>query len=399
MLDFSTRAANLLDSPIRRLSAISDAVKKQGVSVYHLNIGQPDIPTPKTFLETIRTADIPVVKYSPSDGELFLKKQVALQYNHLYQTDLNEEHVLVTCGSSEGLLFAFFVCTDQGDEILVLDPCYTNYIGYAEMIGTRLTCVSSHIEEGYCLPPIAHFEEKITSKTKAILLCNPNNPTGYLYTPEELHAIGDLCEKHNLFLIVDEAYRELCYQGTPSTALQSLQHLSHRIVVLDTVSKQFSATGARIGFMVTKNKTFLSQVLKLAHMRLSPPYIDQLGAKALLELPSTYYEEVRAIYKSRRDTALRELKKIKGMVCPQPEGAFYIACRLPVKDASHFCKWMLESFQKDKKTVMLTPMSGFYQDKHMGADQVRLAYVLQEKELVDAIDCMRLALEEYGESK
>lgn len=391
----SNRSYKLKDSPIRKLAAISAKTKEQGVHIYHLNIGQPDIPTPTCFLKTIHQENPVVIPYSPSNGELALRKKVASHYNSLYGTDLTEANIFVTVGSSEALLFTFFICTDEGDEILVPDPCYTNYLSIAKILGSTFKPITSYIEHEFRLPDIATFEKQITPKTKAILICNPNNPTGYCYTKQELQLISTLCAKYNLFLIVDEAYRELVYEGESSFAIKDLAHISDKLIVLDTVSKRYSATGARIGFVVSKNKTVLDMMLKIASTRLSPPYLEQIGTMALLDLPKSYFEEVRATYRSRRDTLLKELKTIEGIVCPTPKGAFYVACELPVNDTDVFCKWLLEEFRHENKTVMLTPMSGFYENVAMINNQIRIAYVLNEKDLVDAVKCIKIGIEKY----
>ena len=389
----SQRGAEMPASPIRKLVPFAEAAKKEGVTVYHLNIGQPDIETPPAVLEAVRKADIRVLEYSHSAGnESYRKKLVA--YYHGVGIEVTHHEILITTGGSEAIQFGFLACLNPGDEVIIPEPFYANYNGFACAAGVTVVPITSKIENGFALPPVSDLEQKITSKTKAIVICNPNNPTGYLYSRAELEALRDLCLKHDLYLFSDEAYREFCYGGSFISALQ-LDGLEQHAIVMDTISKRYSACGARIGALVTRNKDVYQTVLKFAQARLSPPGLAQILGEAAVDLPSHYFDEPKAEYLRRRDLLVTRLNQMEGVFCPNPGGAFYTMARLPIDDSDRFCQWLLESFRHEKQTVMLAPATGFYGTKGLGNKEVRLAYVLNLTDLSAAMDCLEAALKQY----
>jgi aspartate aminotransferase len=393
MISISKRGQNMPSSPIRKLAAYADAAKKQGVKVYHLNIGQPDIETPSVMMDAVKNADLKVLEYTDSAGILSFRKKLA-DYYISKGIDVDYSDILITIGGSEGILFAFMACLDAGDEILVTEPFYANYIGFAMAAGIHITPITSSIENGFALPPIEAFKEKITPKTKGIFICNPNNPTGYVYSEQELLQIRDLIKEKDLYLFSDEAYTEFSYDGKVKSTL-SLQGVEDRVIMIDTFSKKYSACGARIGALVTKNKTVIEAVMKFSQARLSPPTLEQIAAEAALGLPADYFDATSAEYKHRRDVLIQRLSKMNGVYCPTPRGAFYAMAQLPVADTDDFCRWLLTDFRKNNATIMLAPASGFYATPGLGKNEVRLAYVLKVEDIHAAMDCLEEALSIY----
>jgi aspartate aminotransferase len=395
MITISERGKNMPSSPIRKLATYAENAKKDGVKVYHLNIGQPDIETPNIMMEAVQNAHLKVLEYTDSAGILSFRQKLAAYYNSKnIQVDYSD--ILITIGGSEGILFAFMACLDAGDEIIVPEPFYANYIGFAIAAGIKIIPITSTIESGFALPPIESFREKITPKTKGIFICNPNNPTGYVYSEHELLQIRDLIKEKDLYLFSDEAYTEFCYEGIVKSTL-TLAGVEDRVIMIDTFSKKYSACGARIGALVTKNKAVIEAVMKFSQARLSPPTLEQIAAEAALSLPSNYFDATRAEYKKRRDTLMDRLNKMDGVYCQSPQGAFYAMAKLPVVDSDHFCKWLLTDFRKNNATIMLAPASGFYTSPGFGKNEVRLAYVLNEQEINNAMDCLESALKIYQE--
>ena len=393
MIQISQRGMNMPSSPIRRLAGYADAAKKEGVKVYHLNIGQPDIETPSIMMDAVRNANLKVLEYTDSAGILSFRKKLA-DYYISKGIDLDYSNILITIGGSEGILFAFMACLDAGDEIIVPEPFYANYIGFAMAAGIKIIPITSSIETGFALPPIDSFKEKITSKTKGIFICNPNNPTGYVYSEAELLQIRDLIKEKDLYLFSDEAYTEFSYEGKVKSTL-TLKGVEDRVIMIDTFSKKYSACGARIGALVTKNKEVIDAVMKFSQARLSPPTLEQIAAEAALNLPSDYFDNTRAEYERRRTVLINRLSKMEGVYCPAPSGAFYAMAKLPVADTDEFCKWLLTDFRKDNATIMLAPASGFYTTPGLGKDEVRLAYVINEADINAAMDCLEEALKQY----
>jgi aspartate aminotransferase len=393
MLMISNRGQQMPPSPIRKLVPFAEAAKKRGTKVYHLNIGQPDIATPESILDAVRNSDFKVLEYSHSAGnESYRKKLVG--YYKAAGINVTQDQIIITTGGSEAILFGFMACLDAGDEVIIPEPFYANYNGFAVEAGVILKPITSTIESGFALPPMEDFEKAITSKTKAIVICNPNNPTGYLYSKEELEILKQIIIKHNLYLFADEAYREFCYEGTHISAMH-LSGVDDNIVLMDTISKRYSACGGRIGALVTKNKALLGSVMKFAQARLSPPSFAQILGEAAVDLPKDYFDDTKAEYKKRRDTIVKRLNAIPGVFCPNPGGAFYAMAKLPVDDADIFCQWLLESFSYNGHTVMLAPASGFYGTPGLGKQEVRLAYVLNTTAINGAMDCLEKALEQY----
>jgi aspartate aminotransferase len=393
MLTISHRGRQMPASPIRKLVPFAEAAKKKGIRVYHLNIGQPDIETPKQILDAVRDFDFKVLEYSHSAGNESYRKKL-VKYYHKAGIDIDHNHIIVTTGGSEAILFGFMSCLDAGDEVIIPEPFYANYNGFAVAADVVVKPITSHIENGFALPPIGEFEKAITPKTKGIVICNPNNPTGYLYSREEMETLRQIITKHSLYLFADEAYREFCYEGKHFSAMQ-LKGVEDHIIMMDTISKRYSACGARIGALVTRNKAVLDTVMKFAQARLSPPSFGQILAEAAVDLPDNYFDTTKAEYKRRRDTLVKRLNAIPGVFCPNPGGAFYAMAQLPVDDTDHFCQWLLESFSYKNQTIMLAPASGFYGTKKSGKKEVRLAYVLNVDDLNRAMDCLEMALEEY----
>lgn len=382
-------------SPIRKLVPYAEAAKKRGTKVYHLNIGQPDIETPKSIIDAVKNADINVLEYSHSAGfESYRKKLVTYYKRNNIEIDYNQ--IIISTGGSEAILFAAMSCLDPGDEIIIPEPFYANYNGFAIAAGVTVVPISSSIESGFELPAIEAFENAITSRTKAIMICNPNNPTGYLYSLRELEVLRDICLKHDLFLFSDEAYREFCYDGHKQISVLSLDGLENHAILLDTISKRYSACGARIGAFISRNKEVMDAAMKFAQARLSPPSFEQILGEAAVDLPLDYFDEVHAEYNARRDLLIARLNAIEGVFCPMPKGAFYAIAKLPVKSAEHFCQWLLENFSYQGATVMMAPAAGFYATQGMGVNEVRLAYVLQKEDINHAMDCLEQALKEYN---
>ena len=394
MPKFSDRAHSLPASPIRKLVPFADAAKDRGVKVYHLNIGQPDIPTPPEFFEAITKADLKVVAYSHSAGIEPLREQIASYYTRLgYPIEMEE--VIVTTGASEALQFVFTAIMNPSDEVIVPEPFYANYLSFSLGNDGVVVPVTSDVEDDFALPAIEAFEEKITSKTRAILICNPGNPTGVLYPKEALEKLQALAKKHDLFLIADEVYREFAYDNNQHYSTLGLEGLEENVIVVDSISKRFSACGARIGCVVSRNKELMQHVMKMAQARLSPPSYGQLGATAVYQLPASYYQGVNQEYAKRRDILKSALDAIDGVVCPKVNGAFYAMVRLPVSDSEHFCQWMLEDFQYQGATVMMAPGGGLYATPGLGADEVRIAYVLNCEDLGAAMKCLEEGLKAY----
>ncbi len=394
MPKFSDRSVRLPASPIRKLVPFADAAKKRGTKVYHLNIGQPDIATPPVFLQAINDANLQVIAYSPSNGIEPLRDQIRGYYDRLGHS-LTDDQVMVTTGASEALSFVFAALMNPDDEVIVPEPFYANYLSFCLAKDTKIVPVTSAIEDDFCLPSVEEFEAKITDRTKAILICNPGNPTGVLYPEEALTRLREVAEKHDLFVIADEVYREFAYGGATHTSCLGMQGFEQNVVVVDSISKRFSACGARIGCVISRNETLMSIVLKQAQARLSPPTLGQIGATAMYRLPPSYYAEVAAEYSARRDMLKSALDKIDGVHCPQVNGAFYAMVRLPVDDSEKFCRWILEEFSHEGATVMMAPGAGFYATDGLGNDQVRIAYVLNQTDLAAAMTCLEAALAAY----
>jgi aspartate aminotransferase len=397
MLNISDRGQKMPPSPIRKLVPYAEAAKRRGVHVYHLNIGQPDVETPPAILNAVRTADITVLEYSHSAGNESYRRKL-VEYYKKCGIAVSHDEIIVTTGGSEAIMFGFFTCLNPGDEVIIPEPYYANYNGFAVQAGVHVVPITSHIENGFALPPIVDFEKVITQKTKAIVVCNPNNPTGYLYSREEMEALKTICLKNNLYLFSDEAYREFCYDGAYISALH-LQGLEQHVVLMDTISKRYSACGARLGAFITKNKMVYDAAMKFAQARLSPPGLAQIMGEAAVDLPDSYFDKPKAEYMARRDLLVSRLNKMEGVFCPNPGGAFYAIARLPVADADLFCQWLLESFSYKQKTVMLAPASGFYGTHGLGKNEVRLAYVLNKTDLNEAMDCLEEALKQYPGKK
>jgi len=393
MLTISFRGKDMPASPIRKLVPYAEAAKKKGIKVYHLNIGQPDIETPPAILDAVRNADIKVLEYSHSAGNESYRKKL-VQYYKSVGIDVTPEQIIITTGGSEAIMFGFFTCLNPGDEVIIPEPFYANYNGFACAAGVSVVPITSHIENGFALPPIADFEKVITNKTKAIIICSPNNPTGYLYSRAEMEALKEICLKHNLYLFSDEAYREFCYDGEYVSAMH-LQGLDQNTVLMDTISKRYSACGARLGAFVTKNKEVYDAAMKFAQARLSPPGLAQIMGEAAVDLPASYFDAPKSEYLSRRDVLVSRLNAMPGVFCPNPGGAFYAIAKLPIDDADKFCQWLLEDFSYQNQTVMLAPATGFYGTPGLGKSEVRLAYVLNVTAINAAMDCLEKALEQY----
>lgn len=381
-------------SPIRRLVPLANAAKNRGVKVYHLNIGQPDVPTPEEGLEALKHIDRKVLEYSPSDGLLSLREKLK-QYYGTYNIDVEVDDIIVTTGGSEAVLFAFMACLDPGDEIIVPEPAYANYMAFAISAGAKIVTVPSSIDEGFALPPVEKFEELITPKTKGILICNPNNPTGYLYTMKEMLQIRDLVKKHDLFLFSDEVYREFCYTGAPYISAFHLPDIEEQVVLIDSVSKRYNECGIRIGALITKHKELKKNVMKFCQARLSPPLLGQIVAEASIDIPNSYMEQAFGEYRRRRDFLLDGINSIPGVFSPVPMGAFYTVARLPVEDAEEFCKWCLTEFSYKGATVFMAPAAGFYTTPGYGKNEVRIAYVLKQEDLELAVEVLAAALDAY----
>ena len=380
-------------SPIRKLVPFAEVAKSKGIEIYHLNIGQPDIETPKHALDAVRNSNFKILEYSHSAGNESYRRKLAAYYQSV-NVDVDHDNIIITTGGSEAILFGFMSCLDAGDEVIIPEPFYANYNGFAVAAGVLVKPITSSIEKGFALPPIEDFEKAITSKTKAIIICNPNNPTGYLYSEEEMKVLKNIVVKHNLYLFSDEAYREFCYEGKHFSAMQ-LEEAEENVVMVDTISKRYSACGARIGALVTRNTSVVETVLKFAQARLSPPTFGQIIGEAAIDLPADYFEKTKAEYKKRRDLLVKRLNDMQGVFCPEPGGAFYAMASLPIDDADKFCQWLLEDFNYNGKTVMLAPATGFYGTEGLGKKEVRLAYVLNTEAINKAMDCLQKGLEVY----
>ncbi len=396
MPELSNRGFAMPESPIRKLVPYAEAAKQKGRIVYHLNIGQPDIETPAVAIDALRIIDRKVIEYSHSAGGLGYRTNLTNYYNK-HGFNITPQDILVTTGGSEALMFAFNSCLNEGDEVIIPEPFYANYNGFAKSSGVNIVPVTANINNGFALPPIADFEKKITSKTKAILICNPGNPTGYLYSKEELETLRDIVKKHDLYLIADEVYREFCYDGKTHYSVFNLDGIDDNTIVIDSVSKRYSMCGARIGAFISKNKALVSIALKYAQARLSPPTLGQIASEAALNTPQSYFDEVIEEYVGRRDILIDGLNKIDGIKCPKPGGAFYAIAELPVKNAEKFCQWLLEEFDYNNQTVMIAPAAGFYATKGLGEREVRIAYVLNKEALLNALECLKEALKVYPE--
>ncbi|HVI48195.1 MAG TPA: pyridoxal phosphate-dependent aminotransferase [Chitinophaga sp.] len=393
MPTISQRGVQMPPSPIRKLVPFAEAAKKKGNRVYHLNIGQPDIETPKPVLDAVRHSDFKVLEYSHSAGNESYRRKLVTYYER-FNISLNHNQIIVTTGGSEAILFALMACLDPGDEVIIPEPFYANYNGFAVEAEVKIKTITSSIETGFALPAMADFEKAITPRTRAIMICNPNNPTGYLYSHEEMEVLKQLCLKHNLFLFSDEAYREFCYTGQHFSAM-NLEGMEQNVILMDTISKRYSACGGRIGAFVTKNQEVLDATMKFAQARLSPPSFAQITGEAAVDLPADYFDAIKAEYQSRRDLLVSRLNAIPGVFCPNPGGAFYAIARLPIDDSDKFCQWILESFEYEKQTVMMAPATGFYATPGLGKNEVRLAYVLNTADISQAMVCLEKALEVY----
>lgn len=394
MPTISHKATDMPASPIRKLVPFAEAAKKRGTKIYHLNIGQPDIETPASFLDAIKNSDMKIVEYSHSAGNESYRRKLCGYYKE-YNINIDHNDVIITCGGSEAIEIALMTCFNAGDEIIIPEPFYANYNGFSKAADVTVKPVRSFIDTGFALPPIAEFEKAITPKTKGIMICNPGNPTGYLYTKAELEALRDLVKKHDLFLLSDEVYREFCYDGKDYVSVMHLSGIENNVILLDSISKRYSACGARIGAMISKNKDVMTAALKFAQARLSPPSYGQIGAEAALDTPKSYFEEVKKEYVARRDYVIEALNKMNGVFCPKPSGAFYCIAKLPIDNADKFCQWLLEDFSHNSQTVMLAPATGFYSTPGAGNDEVRIAYVLNIDDLKNAMTCLQEALQQY----
>jgi len=394
MPKISVRGHEMPESPIRKLAPLAYAAKDRGVHVYHLNIGQPDLPTPKAALDAIRNIDRRILEYSPSQGYLSYRRKL-VDYYRKYNIDVTPDDIIITSGGSEAVLFSFLACLNPGDEIIVPEPAYANYMAFAISAGAVIRTIATTIEEGFSLPKVEKFEELINERTRAILICNPNNPTGYLYTRREMNQIRDLVKKYDLYLFSDEVYREFIYTGSPYISACHLEGIEQNVILIDSVSKRYSECGIRIGALVTKNAEVRKAVMKFCQARLSPPLIGQIAAEASLDEPEEYSREVYDEYVERRKCLIDGLNRIPGVYSPIPMGAFYTVARLPVDDAERFCAWCLSEFQYEGETVMMAPAAGFYTTPGAGRDQVRLAYVLKKEDLNRALFVLQKALEAY----
>jgi aspartate aminotransferase len=393
MLHISERGLRMPSSPIRKLVPFAEAAKKKGTRVYHLNIGQPDIETPPAVLDAVKHADIRVLEYSHSAGNESYRRKLVKYYKSV-GISITYDQIIITAGGSEAIVFGFMCCLNPGDEVIIPEPFYANYNGFAVMSGVDVVPIPSHIETGFALPPIEEFRKAITPRTKAIVVCSPNNPTGYLYSREEMEKLKSICLESSLYLFSDEAYREFCYDGEYVSAMH-LDGMDQHVVLMDTVSKRYSACGARIGAFITRNKEVYDAAMKFAQARLSPPGLGQILGEAAIDLPESYFDKPKAEYQARRDLLVKRLNAMPGVFCPKPGGAFYAIARLPIDDSDTFCQWLLESFTHEGKTVMLAPATGFYGTPGLGKDEVRLAYVLNLESIDAAMDCLQEALKVY----
>ena len=397
-LQISKRGLQMPASPIRKLAPLAEAAENRGIKIYKLNIGQPDLPTPKKALDALKTIDRTTLEYSPSQGYRSLREKL-VQYYDRYQIKLSADDIIITAGGSEAVLFAFLSCLNPGDEIIVPEPAYANYMAFAVSAGAVIRTIATTIDEGFCLPKVEKFEELINERTKAILICNPNNPTGYLYTQKEMNQIRDLVKKHNLYLFSDEVYREFIYTGSPYISSMHLEGIEQNVVLIDSVSKRYSECGIRIGALITKNEAIRSTVMKFCQARLSPPLIGQIVAEASIDGTEAYSREIYEEYVERRKCLIDGVNRIPGCYTPLPMGAFYTVAKLPVDDAEKFCAWCLTDFSYEGETVMMAPAAGFYTTPGLGKDEVRMAYVLCKEDLKRALFILTKALEQYNNGK
>ena len=394
MPKLSNKAVKMPESPIRKLVPFAEKAKSMGKSVYHLNIGQPDIETPEVAINAIKNIDRKVIEYSHSAGFQSYRNKLS-EYYQSVNIDVLPEDIIITTGGSEALTFGFMSTCDLNDEIIIPEPFYANYNGFAVSAGLNVIPVTSNIQNGFALPPISEIEKKINAKTKAIVICNPGNPTGYLYSKEELYQLKEIVKKHDLFLFADEVYREFCYDGAKPHSVMNLEGLEENVIMIDSVSKRYSMCGSRIGAIVSKNKNIMAAALKFGQARLSPPTIDQIAAEAALSTPKNYFKEVVKEYVERRNITVEGLNRIPGVFCPNPSGAFYCVAKFPVDNSEKFCQWLLESFEYKGSTVMMAPASGFYSTPGLGKQEARIAYVLNKESLKNAIKCLEEALKVY----
>lgn len=394
MPKISDKGRMMPESPIRKLVPYAEKAKKAGRKVYHLNIGQPDIATPKSMIDAMHNLDIPVIEYSHSAGNISYREKLC-QYYKKHDIEITPDDIIVTAGASEAILFAVQTCLNPGDEIIIPEPFYANYNGFATSAGVKVKPIISKIETGFALPPISEFEKAIGPKTKAILVCNPNNPTGYLYSAEELDVLRKIVIKHDLFLFADEVYREFCYDGKVHHSVMNLEGIENNVVLFDSVSKRYSACGVRIGCIISRNKEVMKTAMKFAQARLSPPSLGQIAAEAAIETPGSYFDEVIEEYRKRRDTVVKMMNNMEGVTCPEPKGAFYVTAKLPIDDSDKFCQWLLEDFNHDNQTVMLAPATGFYSTPGAGLNEVRISYVLNVDNLRKAMETIEVALKHY----
>lgn len=394
MPSISKKGQRMPASPIRKLTPFADKAKSEGKTVYHLNIGQPDIETPAGMIQAIKNIDFKVWAYTASEGTLSYRKQLAKYYNKVGY-NITTDDIIVTAGGSEAISITFMTCLDAGDEVIVPEPYYANYNGFASQNDVIVRPIMSYIENGFALPPISEFEKNITDRTRAIFICSPNNPTGYLYSREEMEALKALVLKHDLYLFADEAYREFCYGDQPFVSPMHLGGLEENVIIIDTVSKRYSACGARLGCIITKNRKFWETAIKFAQARLAPGMVEQIAGEAAIDTPDEYFEHVKAEYTARRNTIVTALNNMEGVYCPNPGGAFYVMAQLPIDNSDKFCRWMLEEFSYQNQTVMMAPATGFYSTPSAGKNQVRLAYVLNNADLEKAMVCLAEALKVY----
>lgn len=395
MPEISMRAHEMPESPIRKLAPMATAAEGRGIKVYHLNIGQPDMPTPQIGLDALKHIDRKVLEYSPSQGHLSYRKKL-VNYYAKYNIDVLPDDIIITTGGSEAVLFAFMSCLNPGDEIIIPEPAYANYMAFAISVGAKIRTIATTIEEGFSLPKVEKFEELINERTRAIMICNPNNPTGYLYTRREMNQIRDLVKKYDLFLFSDEVYREYIYTGSPYISAMHLSNIDDNVLLIDSVSKRYSECGIRVGALITRNSEVRKAVMKFCQARLSPPLLGQIVAEASLDAPEEYYRDVYDSYVERRKCLIDGLNRIPGVYSPIPMGAFYTVAQLPVDNAEDFCRWCLEEFDYEGETVMMAPAAGFYTTPGAGKDQVRIAYVLKIEDLSRALVVLRKALEAYN---
>lgn len=394
MPKISIKGSTLQASAIRKLVPYADAATERGIRIYHLNIGQPDIKTPTGALDALRKADMPIVKYTPSNGNASYRKKLC-EYYKRYNINVEPNDIIITCGGSEALQIIFNVCLNEGDEVLVSEPYYANYNSFAKISGAVIKTIPSSIDNGFALPPMEAFEKAITPKTRAIMVCNPNNPTGYLYTEQELRQLAEIVKKHDLFLFADEVYREFVYDGKKHFSVMEIEGLDENAILLDSVSKRYSACGAREGMIISKNKEVMSSAMKMAQARLCPPYFGQIFAEAAIDTPKEYFKEVNDEYDKRRRALVKAINEIPGCKCPNPTGAFYTMIEMPIDDSDKFCQWLLTDFNLNGETVMLAPGTGFYANPEKGKKQARITYCLKIEDLLAGINCLKEALKVY----